>query len=372
MREDAADRCADQRRLAALRAAEESESVLKRLKRPRTLCAAVIGQIVRSQQTEDKGQCMKQSQLRAIPSVEKVLLALGDTGLPRPMVVDVVRRELAALRKAEGDSRFRRRARTHSRRAARSARVPHPARDQRHGNSDSYEFRPRSAGANASSKRCSQIGSNYNNLEYGLAGGDARRPRGVPGAKSRAAVRGRSCHRREQQCRRAGPDPAPFLRGSWQRAAARFRTRGRTKSSSRAANWSRSAADFGFPISSNPAARGCAKLARRTKPLSRDYARAIGRETALILKVHRSNFFMGGFVESPPTEEIAALARKKRVPFVEDLGSGAMIDTQAHRRPRTRAYARRSDRAAASIWSASAATSCSAGRRRASSPAKQN
>ena len=60
----------------------------------------------------------------------------------------------------------------------------------------------------------------------------------------------------------------------------------------------------------------------------RDYARAIGPETALILKVHRSNFFMGGFVESPPAEEIAELARKKRVPFVEDLGSGAMIETE--------------------------------------------
>ena len=63
-----------------------------------------------------------------------------------------------------------------------------------------------------------------------------------------------------------------------------------------------------------------------------DYARAITRQTALILKVHRSNFFMDGFVESPPTEDIAALARKKRVPFVEDLGSGAMIDTADGRR----------------------------------------
>ena len=41
-----------------------------------------------------------------------------------------------------------------------------------------------------------------------------------------------------------------------------------------------------------------------------DYARAVGRETALILKVHRSNFYMGGFVESPRTDEIAKLARK--------------------------------------------------------------
>ena len=61
----------------------------------------------------------------------------------------------------------------------------------------------------------------------------------------------------------------------------------------------------------------------------RDYARAITRATAMILKVHRSNFYMDGFVESPPTEEIAKLARQKRVPFVEDLGSGAVIETQA-------------------------------------------
>ena len=37
---------------------------------------------------------------------------------------------------------------------------------------------------------------------------------------------------------------------------------------------------------------------------------------------------MGGFVGSPETDEIAALAHRKRVPFVEDLGSGSMIETQ--------------------------------------------
>jgi L-seryl-tRNA(Ser) seleniumtransferase len=59
-----------------------------------------------------------------------------------------------------------------------------------------------------------------------------------------------------------------------------------------------------------------------------DYARAIRKNTALILKVHRSNFFMGGFTESPSTEDIAVLARRRRIPFVEDLGSGAMIATE--------------------------------------------
>jgi L-seryl-tRNA(Ser) seleniumtransferase len=59
-----------------------------------------------------------------------------------------------------------------------------------------------------------------------------------------------------------------------------------------------------------------------------DYARAITRNTALLMKVHRSNFFMDGFVDSPSTEDLAALAKKKRVPFVEDLGSGAIVQTQ--------------------------------------------
>jgi L-seryl-tRNA(Ser) seleniumtransferase len=59
-----------------------------------------------------------------------------------------------------------------------------------------------------------------------------------------------------------------------------------------------------------------------------DYARVLGPDTALILKVHRSNFFMGGFVESPSTEGLARLARTKRIPFVEDLGSGAIVATE--------------------------------------------
>src|SRR4029077_9320238 len=50
-----------------------------------------------------------------------------------------------------------------------------------------------------------------------------------------------------------------------------------------------------------------------------DYRRAIGPRTAMILKVHRSNFVMSGFVDSPPATAIAALARKKRIPFVQDL-----------------------------------------------------
>lgn len=59
-----------------------------------------------------------------------------------------------------------------------------------------------------------------------------------------------------------------------------------------------------------------------------DYAKAITNRTALILKVHRSNFFMGGFTASAATRDLAALAHKKRVPLVHDLGSGATFDTR--------------------------------------------
>ena len=68
-----------------------------------------------------------------------------------------------------------------------------------------------------------------------------------------------------------------------------------------------------------------------------DYARAIGPQTGLLLKVHRSNFFMEGFVAAPERRELAALAQKKRVPFVEDLGSGVLLPAgdwaQGHHEP---------------------------------------
>ena len=59
-----------------------------------------------------------------------------------------------------------------------------------------------------------------------------------------------------------------------------------------------------------------------------DYVKVIGADTGLLLKVHRCNFFMDGFVASPNRRELAALARKKRVPFVEDLGSGVLLPTE--------------------------------------------
>ncbi len=58
-----------------------------------------------------------------------------------------------------------------------------------------------------------------------------------------------------------------------------------------------------------------------------DYEKAITPQTALILKVHRSNFYIDGFIGEPEIPEIAKLAHDHGLPLVEDLGSGAMMNT---------------------------------------------
>jgi L-seryl-tRNA(Ser) seleniumtransferase len=56
-----------------------------------------------------------------------------------------------------------------------------------------------------------------------------------------------------------------------------------------------------------------------------DYERAIGTETALLLRVHQSNFRVLGFTERPPLEELARVAQRAGLPLVDDLGSGALV-----------------------------------------------
>ena len=60
-----------------------------------------------------------------------------------------------------------------------------------------------------------------------------------------------------------------------------------------------------------------------------DYENAIGDRTRALLRVHRSNFQITGFTAQPSLEELVALARKRNLPLVEDLGSGALFDLRA-------------------------------------------
>lgn len=263
---------------------------------------------------------MKQAQLRAIPAVEKVLQALGDTDLPRPIVVGVVRRELAALRKQKAIPAFDAvlamvRDGLRELRASRIRPLINGTGILIHTNFGRAPLGPEVIAA------MSSIGSNYSNLEYGLAGGT----RG-----------GRAAYVEQGLAVLCAAEAATVVNNNAAALVLILRHFCQADAASRKNEVIISRGELiqiggGFRIPDILETSGARlrEVGTTNKTSLQDYARAIGRETALILKVHRSNFFMDGFIESASPEEIAALARKKRVPFVEDLGSGAMIETQA-------------------------------------------
>ncbi len=60
-----------------------------------------------------------------------------------------------------------------------------------------------------------------------------------------------------------------------------------------------------------------------------DYENAINEKTCVILRVHPSNFTVSGFTEKPEVAELIALGQRSRLPVVEDLGSGCLVDLSA-------------------------------------------
>ena len=61
-----------------------------------------------------------------------------------------------------------------------------------------------------------------------------------------------------------------------------------------------------------------------------DFAGAVTAETAAIMRVHPSNFAQVGFTESPDPCELASLARECGILLINDLGSGALLDTSPY------------------------------------------
>ena len=61
-----------------------------------------------------------------------------------------------------------------------------------------------------------------------------------------------------------------------------------------------------------------------------DYEEILSRRTGLLLRAHPSNYRIEGFTEAPSRSQLAELAHKHQIPFVEDLGSGSLVDLAHH------------------------------------------
>jgi L-seryl-tRNA(Ser) seleniumtransferase len=265
---------------------------------------------------------------RQIPAVGRILDAVGHCDLPRPVVVDVVRRELSQIRAGKEvpdlDSIVALvRHSLDELRASRLQPIINGTGIIIHTNFG------RAPLASEAIHALNEIGSGYSNLEYDLGTGERGR-RGSYIEHALALLCGAEAATVVNNCaaalvlivhhftKKSGrPRPQPARRGEG--APEVVISRGELVQ-----------IGGGFRIGEIIEATGAklCEVGATNKTTAADYARAIGPNIAMILKVHRSNFLMSGFVESPSSEEISALVRKKRIPFVEDLGSGAIVATE--------------------------------------------
>jgi L-seryl-tRNA(Ser) seleniumtransferase len=251
---------------------------------------------------------------REIPAVNTVLDALGEYDVPRPLIIDVIRQHLAQERKkrtvASPDAILERIRKTISAlRRSRLQTVINGTGILVHTNLGRAPI----AGDSAESLR--QIAASYSNLELDLETGS--RGRRAPYLEHTLAL---LCH----------AESAAVVNNC---AAALVLVIHHFVQQKREIVISRGEMvqiGGGFRIGEILESIGARlrEVGATNKTTLQDYARAIGAETAVILRVHRSNFTMSGFVDSPSSAELAALARKKRVPFVHDLGSGAVVATE--------------------------------------------
>ena len=251
--------------------------------------------------------------LRSIPAVETVLQALGVVDLPRPMVTAVVRRELASLRSGTEATEFQSVVsgiRTALRRLRHSRIQPviNATGILIHTNLGRAPLAPEAVEA------LRQTAAGYCNLEFDLESGD-RGGRAVYLENSLALL-----------CRAEAATVVNNCAAALVLAVTHLT---RTKGEVVISRGELIQIGGGFRIPEILEATGAQlrEVGTTNKTLLQDYARAIGPQTGLILKVHRSNFFMDGFVESPSGEALANLAREHAIPLVEDLGSGAIIAT---------------------------------------------
>src|SRR6266480_3607214 len=252
--------------------------------------------------------------LRKIPSVDKVVGEIGDCDLPRRVIVDVVRHELGSLRAEKKVPNFsgvmsRVRTAVDALQLAKIQPVINGTGIVIHTNFGRAPLGP------AVIESLSTIAANYTNLEYDLTSGE-RGHRATYLEHNLALLCEAEATTLVNNCAAA---LILLLRHFTAKKKEVVISRGELI---------QIGGGFRIPEILEASGAKLREIGTTNKTSVKDYARALGPDTALILKVHRSNFFMGGFIESPGTDALAKLARSKSVPFVEDLGSGAIVATE--------------------------------------------
>jgi L-seryl-tRNA(Ser) seleniumtransferase len=255
---------------------------------------------------------------RHIPSVDRVLREIGETELPRPVVLEVIRRELAHLRanpKPAGngpspDALGNIRAALDDLRRSRIQPIINATGVIIHTNFG------RAPLGDAVVAALTQSAANYTNLECDLSEG-RRGQRGRYVEHALAALCGAEAATVVNNCAAA---LVLILRHF---AAAPPRNE---------VNISRGelvqiGGGFRIPEILEASGARLREVGTTNKTSAEDYRRALNSNSGLILKVHHSNFYMEGFVESAATAPLAAIGRDAGVPLVVDLGSGATFDT---------------------------------------------
>lgn len=262
---------------------------------------------------------MPPSPLRAIPSVEKLLQALGPLDVPRPVATAAVRRELVVLRgelgadevEPEFEAVLARVRRAVERwQAARLRPVINATGIPLHTNLGRAPLAAEAVAAVAA------VAGGYSNLEFDLASGE----RG-----------GRAAYLEHNLALVTGAEAATVVNNC--AAALVLMLRHFTRGAKKEVVISRGelvqiGGGFRVPEIMEASGARLREVGTTNQTTAADYAAAMGPETALILTVHRANFYQGGFTGSPTVAEIAAVARKRRVPLAEDLGSGALVATE--------------------------------------------
>jgi len=272
---------------------------------------------------------MRCDKRRQIPAVSRVLDALGHFDLPRRFVVQIIRRELSQIRESSALSELQ----TIIARVRRSLDEFRASRLQPVINGTGIVIHTnfgRSPLPSEAVHALNEIGAVYSNLEYDVSKGE-RGGRGMYVEGALALICEAEAATVVNNCAAALVLIVQHFMHKTGKVRPQLARRGEGAPEVVISRGELVQIGGGFRISEILEASGAKlrEVGATNKTTLEDYARAVGPETAMILKVHRSNFFMSGFVESPSSNQISALARKHRIPFVEDLGSGAMIATES-------------------------------------------